>query len=58
MYSGNPFFERCFPLVWVHKVLNFHLLEFARSEDKITRRNLITKRRWGEASTDAAEAHA
>ena len=36
--------ERLLPLVWMHKVLNLHLLKLTRAEDKVARADFVAKR--------------
>ena len=36
--------KRLLPVLGIDEILNLHLLKLAGTEDKITRRNLITKR--------------
>ena len=36
-------FKILLPIFWLHKELDFHLLKFTNTENKVTRSNLITK---------------
>ena len=43
MHISEKFIENAFPIFWIDKIFDFHLFEFAATENKIAWRNFITE---------------